>query len=165
MHRQRQKLVRGLLLVCVDKNRDEFVILTAKPPSSVLTFVNVLEITPRHPLQTKFGSDAVQRPSFIPSSSDSASHYNSTLCQLLDGHAPATTRPLPDRPFAPWYTPEISQAKRKRRQAKRRWCCTKLTVHRQMYQQEKRKVQKLIFSAKTKHHNKYFIDSSSSAAP
>ena len=49
--------------------------------------------------KNKFGSDAAQRLSFIPSSSDPASHYNSTLRQLLDEHAPATTRLLPDRPY------------------------------------------------------------------
>ena len=37
--------------------------------------------------KNKFGSDAAHRLSFIPPSSDPASHYNSALCQLLHGHA------------------------------------------------------------------------------
>ena len=112
----------------------------------------------RHPSQTRnhqknqFGPDPAQRLSSNHSPSDPSSHDNSTLCQLLDEHAPATTRLLPDGPYTPWYTPEISQAKRKRRQAERRWRSTKLTVHRQIYQKGKRKVRKLIFSTKIKHY-------------
>ena len=44
-----------------------------------------------------------------------------------------------------------NQAKRKCRQAERRWCSMKLAVHRHIYQKEK--VQKQISSAKTKHYN------------
>ena len=51
-----------------------------------------------------------------------------------------------------------NQAKRKCRQAERRWCSMKLAVHRHIYQKEK--VQKQISSAKTKHYNNHIIDSS-----
>ena len=54
-------------------------------------------------------------------------HITTQISAILDEHASATTRLL-------------CQAKRERRQAKRRWRSTKLTVHRQIYQIEKQKV-------------------------
>ena len=58
----------------------------------------------RHPSQTRnhqkksVWSWSCPRSFLQPSSSDPSSRNNSTLCQLLDEHAPATTRLLPDGP-------------------------------------------------------------------
>ena len=47
--------------------------------------------------------------------------YNDGLRRLLDRHAPSVTRRERDRPSAPWMTEEIREARRRRRQAERRW--------------------------------------------
>ena len=69
-------------------------------------------------------SDLCQRP---PSGLDSlVSCYNTTLKALLDKHAPIRSRRMVVRPCVPWFTDEISVAKRKQRKAERRWRKTKL---------------------------------------
>ena len=75
-----------------------------------------------------FATEASSRLSNSPVGADSLSHYNDTLKQLLDEHAPPSKRIVPDRPFAPWYGPEILEAKRARRRAERRKNKTNFTV-------------------------------------
>ena len=48
-----------------------------------------------------------------------AKDYNSTLCMLIDRHAPLKSKTVNARPSIPWYNVEIGAAKRRR--AERRW--------------------------------------------
>ena len=59
--------------------------------------------------------------------------YDTSLRQVLDRHAPLTTRHVSDHPSAPWMTDGIKAAKRELRQAERQWRDTRLTVHREIY--------------------------------
>ena len=52
---------------------------------------------------------------------------------MLDRHAPLITRPIIVRSNTPWHTTELLHAKRKLRQAERKWRLTKLQVHRDIY--------------------------------
>ena len=88
--------------------------------------------------------------------------FDSTLRDLLDKHAPASTRARPVRPPAPWLTPEIAEAKRSRRRAERLWRSSKLTVHRQMFQSARSKVSLMITSAKRTYLQNKILDSSTS---
>ena len=47
--------------------------------------------------------------------------YDTGLRQVLDCHAPLTTRRVSDSPSAPWMTDGIKSAKRELRQAERQW--------------------------------------------
>lgn len=109
---------------------------------------------------TDFNSEASHLLS--ETSLDPAKHFDSSLRQLLNSHAPPSTRFLPDRPPAPWLTPEIAQAKRARRRAERRWRDSKLTVHRQIFQAARSKVSDLIASAKNSHFQNKIINATSS---
>ena len=147
--------------------------LTSALPSDHSAILCSLDISP--PTRTKhtvtrrnlksinldtFSSDASRLLS--EKSQNLTEHFDTTLRHLLDTHAPATTRHLPNRPPAPWLTPEIAHAKRARRRAERRWRKTKLTVHKQIFHTARRRVSTLISSAKNTYFQNKIITSSSS---
>ena len=74
--------------------------------------------------------------------------YNTSLCQMLDRHAPLVTRTLTDRMSASWRTLEIKQAKVQRRLAERKWRESGLTVHRDIYFEQRNLVSNKISTAK-----------------
>jgi len=48
-------------------------------------------------------------------------YYNSTLASALDQHAPPITKTIPARPLVPWFNEDITEARRQRCRAERRW--------------------------------------------
>ena len=60
---------------------------------------------------------------------DLSEEDNTWLKELLDRHGPLVTRPIIVRPNTPWHITELLHAKRKLRQAERKWRLTKLQVH------------------------------------
>jgi hypothetical protein len=111
-----------------------------------------------------FGAEAATRLENRPPSIDPVEHFDTTLQTLLDEQAPATTKLIVDRPNAPWYTPALSQAKRQRRIAERRWRKTRLTIHRQIYNTHKHQVQNLVTEAKQAHYSQKISEATSSKA-
>ena len=91
------------------------------------------------------------------------SAYNDRLQQILDHHAPVATRRVRDRPSAPWVTEEVREARRRRRRAERQWRKTRLTVHRQIFKNERENVRLSVQDAK-KLHYKHKIDSAASSS-
>ena len=86
--------------------------------------------------------------------------YNSEFTSLLDKHAPLLTKTITLHPDTPWYNDEIDIAKKKRRHAERTWRKTQLTVHREIFLNEKQNVNNLITSSKQKYYNKLISESS-----
>jgi len=78
---------------------------------------------------------------------------NSTLRTLLDKHAPLKIKTFPVRQMIPWFSDEIEDAKQQRRKLERLWRRTRLTVHRQMYQAQRRLFNDLMHSEKAKYFN------------
>ena len=76
--------------------------------------------------------------------------YNTTLLKLLNKHAPLLSREVTLRPHAPWYSEELREAKRKRRQYERKWKSTGLEVHRQIYREQCSTVGKLLVRTRQK---------------
>ena len=74
--------------------------------------------------------------------------YNITLTRLVNIHAPLIKKTITLRPHVPWYTDELRQAKRKRRQCERKWIHTQLEVHRQIYREQCGCVNKLLLKAR-----------------
>ena len=70
--------------------------------------------------------------------------FNSDLSKLLDKHAPLTPRSLPILPFSPWYDDQLIAAKQERRRRESQWRISKLTVHRQLYIEQRQLVMKLL---------------------
>ena len=76
-------------------------------------------------------SDLVLNPG--KNSTDLHNQYHNTLTSLLDKHAPERTISCSSKPSTPWISPQILEAKRKRRQLERRWRRTRLTIDRSRY--------------------------------
>ena len=71
----------------------------------------------------------------------------------MDKHAPSSLRKVITHNSSPWFESirdDLFIAKRKRRQAERKWGNTRLTIFKDMYRQAKHKVSKLVNSAKCK---------------
>ncbi|EDO44116.1 predicted protein, partial [Nematostella vectensis] len=78
--------------------------------------------------------------------------YDNTLKALLDKHAPLKAKLVTIRPKAAWYTPEISEEKRKRRRLERKWVSTGLSTDRANYAYQCGVVNNLIDSLKTSYY-------------
>ena len=69
---------------------------------------------------------------------------NYQLTELVDMHAPMEKAKLVIKPRALWYTPSVAKAKRLRRKLERQWRRTKLTVHQQMFKEQRQQLSFLI---------------------
>ena len=95
----------------------------------------------------------------------SLSDLNSALREVFDKHAPLHQRKIKLSPSAPWYSPvsqELTQLKRERRQAERRWVQSRLTVDKQIYDSAKQKVVDFVHAAKTKFYSSKVANATSS---
>ena len=115
----------------------------------------------------------IDRPSFIAelssasefSSVENANQFCDFLRTVIDKHAPPSKRKVITHNSSPWFESirdELFIAKRKRRQAERKWRNTKLTIFKDMYRQAKHKVSKLVHSAKCKFYTERIAQASSS---
>ena len=62
-----------------------------------------------------------------------ADRYSAGLRQVLDQHAPLTSRKVANRPSAPWRTDSVRTAKRELRQAECKWRSSGFTVYKGLY--------------------------------
>ena len=79
--------------------------------------------------------------------------YNTDLSELLERHAPLKSRFLTLRPFSPWYDADLIAAKQKRRRSELRWRRSVLTVHRQMYIEQRQAVARLLKAKKSQYYS------------
>ena len=75
-------------------------------------------------------------------------HYNTTLQDILNKHAPEKTKVITERASAPWYSDEIDAGKKLCRKLERRWRKTKSLDDYNAYLLQCRRVQLLISSSK-----------------
>ena len=83
---------------------------------------------------------------------DLADSYSAGLCAVMDRHSPLVTRCVSHRRSAPWLANEIREARRRRREAERRWRSTRLTVHREIFVRERATVKRCIRDARKLHY-------------
>jgi hypothetical protein len=102
-----------------------------------------------------FSSD-LRESSLIKSAPDDLSAlvqlYDSTLTKLLDKHAPAKSKRVTLRPSSGWFNSNIQAAKRKRRQAERKWRKTNLSVHLDILKAAHENVTSLCADAKAQYY-------------
>ena len=92
-------------------------------------------------------------PVFQFSSVENANQFCDFLHTVLDKHAPPSLQKVITHSSSPWFESirdEHFTARRKRRQAERKWRNTKLTIFKDLYRQAKHKVSKLVHTAKCK---------------
>ena len=87
--------------------------------------------------------------------------YDDTMSALLDKQAPLETRTITVRPKVPWCNGDIKIAKQKRRQLERRWRQSRLTIHLDIFKEQKRHVNTLIYSAKSSYYTAKIIEAAS----
>ena len=90
--------------------------------------------------------------SSVPSADQLCDHLRS----VLDKHAPAAQRKVPQRRSTPWYSavaPDLRALKQKKRQAERQWLRSGLAVHKEIFCSFKHKINRLVDTAKTKYFN------------
>ncbi|CAB4036308.1 Hypothetical predicted protein, partial [Paramuricea clavata] len=83
------------------------------------------------------------------------------LHTILDNHAPIKSREITLRPKAPWYTNEINDKKRIRRQLERKWHKTRTNADWNRYKQQCYAVNKLIDSSKSAYYTDLINNGSS----
>ena len=84
--------------------------------------------------------------------------YNKVLGSLLDQHAPQKKCTLKNRDKAPWLNDTILEARKKRRQTERKWRQTHLTVHRDIYKEQRLLVTSLIHEAKKEYYHNLVVE-------
>ena len=110
-----------------------------------------------------FNSDLSTRLALAPPSS--ADGLRQTLTDLLNHHAPASTRLVSHRPPSPWFSlvgPQLLEAKRERHRAERQWIKSGLTVHKLFFQTANSAVNAIVHSAKTAYYNTKILACSTS---
>ena len=87
--------------------------------------------------------------------------YNTKLKNLLDIHATVVRKTLTIKTFSPWISDDICREICRRRTFERLWRRTGLSVHRQMYKDQRTHVTSLIASAKQSYYNGKIVEGSS----
>ena len=98
-------------------------------------------------------ADLTARLSHLPC--PSADDLDSVLTGVLDDHAPVMRRRVRPQKNAPWFSSvagEVQSLKQQGRCAERLWLKTGLTVHKQLYNNVKKLVTKLVHKAKTTYY-------------
>ena len=81
-----------------------------------------------------------------------ASQYDDVQRSLLDHPAPLKQRLVTVRPYAPWYTPELTLEKTKRRRLERKWRTSRLQIDCEKYVHQCSLVIDLISSLKSEYY-------------
>ena len=87
--------------------------------------------------------------------------YNAVIKEVVDQHAPLRKRKLAVRDRSPWISDEIQLARRNRRKAERKWRATRLTIHRDIYKEQRHHVTELIKRSKTEYYSQLVDENSS----
>ena len=122
----------------------------AVPPSR-LTYVMTRNISAIDRAALK--ADLAARLSRLPC--PSADDLDSVLTGVLDDHAPVMRRRVRPQKNAPWFSgvaEEVLYLKQQKRRAERLWLKTGLTVHKQLYNNAKTLVTKLVHKAQTTYY-------------
>ena len=89
---------------------------------------------------------------------DAVKQYNDTLSNLLDQHAPLSTKTVVPRVQQPWFSDSLYQLKRERRKAERKWKSTGLTVDFDHFKEVRNNYNVALFSAKCSFYNSKIIE-------
>jgi hypothetical protein len=87
-------------------------------------------------------------------------NYEVILSSLLNKHAPARTRSVRLRPHSPWFNDAIQTARKLRRVHERKWRHSRLEIDRQLYCNQRQRVNELINVAKIEYYSSPITDCS-----
>ena len=89
----------------------------------------------------------------IDNATDLYELYEVTLSSVLDSHAALKKCVVIERPCALWYTEDIRIEKGKRKRLERLWRRNRLTIHRDMYVEQCKHVNNLLFDSNMKFYS------------
>jgi hypothetical protein len=84
------------------------------------------------------------------------------MASILNKHAPLKKRVITIHPDAPWINDNIKEKKRDKRKAERKWRQTGLTVHEQIYVEQRNSLNAMISTAKKDYYQQQISESTSS---
>ena len=86
-----------------------------------------------------------------PGASAMADHYDSAVRNALDELAPISTKTVSDKPKAPWFTSEISEARKEVRKAERQFRSQGREIDKQLLSSQKKIYNDLIINTRTEY--------------
>lgn len=122
-----------------------------KPLKTKITFRRKKKVNIEELKDKIVNSDISAKVTHSQGVSNKMNIFEKTLLPILDNIAPLKTIKVTARPNTEWFNDSITEAKRDRRRAERRWRKSGLEVHKQIYQRLKLNTNKLIEDAKQKH--------------
>ena len=160
MYRPQDGVVRSTS-VTQELSSDHFCVVcdlsvAAPPPPPMFREVRSLRTIDRDAFKQELADKAT--PELCPT----MIQLDSTLHAVLDRHAPVARKKVKATRSAPWYKSvkdELSEAKKHRRKAEKKWLKSGLEVGRQIFAAAKKRVTKIVQTAKTR----YFSDKISSS--
>jgi hypothetical protein len=84
--------------------------------------------------------------------------YSDAIVNALDAHAPMRTVTLKGDNNKAWYDDEVHAARRERRKLERKYRKSKLTIHKEMLEEQANEVVKLIKQKKSDYHKKLLLE-------
>ena len=126
--------------------------LDAKPPPTEPTFKESRNL--KRIDKDKFDQDLRMKVSTTKCSS--FDQLNNALSSVLDKHAPVVRRKVRPNKNDPWFDDikdQVAEAKRTRRSAEKKKDKSGLTIHRQIYNEAKKNVSKIISKARTEFYS------------
>ena len=87
------------------------------------------------------------------------STFNESVSSVMNDHAPMRTILLKGSNWKPWYTDEIHEARRKRRQYERQYRKSHCEVHKQLLSDQRKEVARLIDKSKSTYYQERLMNS------
>ena len=89
-----------------------------------------------------------------------ANEYNTTLSKLIDQHAPCKTKTVRTRTSTPWYSAEISAARKLKRKLERKWTKTGLPEDFQAFKAQRNHVTYMMNEARRIFYTDFIAENS-----
>ena len=132
-----------------------------KPPLPTKTFTcRRIKNVPVTSLKDRLSTSPITDPEYFESLDldDATTLYRHELGLCLDDLAPIRQQTVTLRPPSRWYNETIRTAKQRRRQKERMWRKTGLTVHREIFLEERNRVNEFIIQAKRAYYRNAITD-------
>ena len=99
-----------------------------------------------------FRSDLKEALSDLNQTSASMEDFNSRVSDVVNLHAPLTTRNIPHRRFSPWFNDQVKAAKTKCRQAERTWVKSRQPEHEAQFRAARREWRNILRHRKSEYY-------------
>ena len=140
-----------------DHHMITFILQLRKPPplrveSTIRDFRKIDHIALKHDLDLRLNANITAEHDSM-TADEILDHFNQVSVEVLNIHAPSSTRKRLVRPRPLWYTDEIRAEKQVKHRLERKWRKSKLQVDKDAYWAQHLRYIKLLDASKKKHYN------------